>query len=135
MNVLALDIGEKRVGIAYSNTSTKVSSPIKVVSLNEILSKSKNFTDILYDYIPQKFIIGLPKSLDGNINNQAKKIKDIAKKIYTLYNIEYEFVDERLSSKEAKNILKQQGLSEKQMRGKIDSVAASLFLENWLNKQ
>lgn len=43
-----------------------------------------------------------------------------------------EFADERLSSAEAKRVLRAQGLSEREMRGKIDSVAASLFLETWL---
>ena len=44
-----------------------------------------------------------------------------------------EFTDERLSSKEAKRILREEGLNEKQMRGKVDMVAASLFLQAWLD--
>ena len=46
-----------------------------------------------------------------------------------------EFEDERLSSQEAKRILREQGLNEKQMRGKIDMIAASLFLQTWLDRK
>ena len=99
------------------------------MSLDEILNKSKDFQLILQDYLPEKFIIGLPKSLSGEDNDQAVHVKDIAEEISILYGLPVEFADERLSSVEAKAILRDQGLTEKEMRGKIDSVAASLFLE------
>lgn len=129
MNVLALDIGDSRIGIAYANTNNNISSPIKVLSCEDILNKSKNFMSIIDDYMPEKFIIGLPKTLSGDDNDQVNHIKELASKISNIYSLDYEFIDERLSSKEAKNILREQGLNEKEMRGKIDSVAASLFLE------
>ena len=83
--------------------------------------------------MPDKLVFGCPVSLDGTQGKQAKKIKEMAKKIAADLNLEYDFIDERLSSSEAKNILRAQGLSEKQMRGKVDSVAASLFLETYIN--
>lgn len=132
MNILAFDIGDSRVGIAYGNINSKLSTPLCVLSPDEILNKSKQFQNILLDYMPQKFIFGLPKSLNGELNKQAEHVKEIAKQISSLYDIEYDFVDERLSSKEARQILREQGLSEKQMKGKIDSVAASLFLDTYL---
>lgn len=127
-----MDIGDKRIGIAYGDSSSKIASPICVLYTADILQKSKNFMSILKDYMPEFFVFGLPQSLDGSQGKQADKIKEQAKKISEIYNIEYQFVDERLSSIEAKKILKEQGLTEKQMRGKVDSVAASLFLETWL---
>ena len=129
MNVIALDIGDSRIGIAYGNTNNQISTPLKVLSNSEIINKSSDFQSIIDGYIPEKFVIGLPKTLGGEENDQVKHIKECADKISKLYGIEYEFIDERLSSKEAKSILRQQGLKEKEMRGKIDSVAASLFLE------
>ena len=135
MNVLALDIGDSRVGVAYGDTSTLVSCPVKVVLLSEVLNRSLTFKSIIDDYMPDMFIIGLPKTLHDEENMQVKHIKEIASKISDIYNIKYEFVDERLSSKEAKSILREQGLKEKDMKGKVDSVAASLFLETWLKMQ
>lgn len=133
MNVLGLDIGDSRIGIAFGNTKSKISSPIKVLSPAEILNKSRDFQLILQDYQPEKFIFGLPKSLQGQENDQSAHVREMAEKISNLYDIPAEFVDERLSSAEAKRILHEQGLNEKQMRGKIDSVAAAIFLETYLN--
>lgn len=56
----------------------------------------------------------------------------MAERIAQNCGVPLEFADERLSSAEAKRVLRAQGLSEREMRGKIDSVAASLFLETWL---
>lgn len=135
MNVLALDIGDTRVGIASGCDRSQISTPLKVVCLDEVMNKSKEFKLILDDYMPEKFIVGLPKSLSGEENDQAAHVRDIAEEISLLYGLPVEFIDERLSSVEAKAILREQGLSEKEMRGKIDSVAASLFLETWLEQQ
>ena len=129
MNVLALDIGDARVGIASGCDSNQIATPLKVVSLGDVLNKSKEFQLILEDYMPEKFVVGLPKSLSGEENDQANHVKDIADEISLLYGLPIEYVDERLSSSEAKAILREQGLSEKEMRGKVDSVAASIFLE------
>ena len=57
-----------------------------------------------------------------------------AKKIADRTGLPVELTDERLSSSEAKRILRAQGLSEKTMRGKVDMVAASLFLQAWLDR-
>lgn len=135
MNVLALDIGDARIGVAYGNTDSLISTALSVFSPDEIFNKSKDFMAVIQDYMPEKFICGLPKSLSGEENFQAIKVKDIADQISEIYKLPVEFVDERLSSQEAKTYLKEAGLSEKEMRGKVDSVAASIFLETWLKSQ
>ena len=58
-----------------------------------------------------------------------------AQKIADALDLPLYFEDERLSSAEAKRILREQGLSEKQMRGKVDMIAASLFLQSWLDSR
>ena len=60
-------------------------------------------------------------------------MRQVAEKIAHTAGLPLEFCDERLSSAEAKRILREQGLSERDMRGKVDSVAASLFLQSWLD--
>ena len=73
--------------------------------------------------------------MSGEDGPQAQKIMEQGQKIAEFWGLDVEFVDERLSSSEAKRILREQGLNEKQMRGKIDSVAASLFLQTWLDSR
>ena len=71
----------------------------------------------------------------GEEGAQAKRVESIAEDIAKNLGLPLEFEDERLSSAEAKRILRTQGLSEKQMRGKVDSIAASLFLQSWLDRR
>jgi putative Holliday junction resolvase len=69
----------------------------------------------------------------GEEGPQAERVRAVAERIAAATGLPLEFEDERLSSVEAKRILREQGLSEKSMRGKVDMVAASLFLQAWLD--
>ncbi|CDD83990.1 rNAse H domain protein YqgF family [Collinsella sp. CAG:289] len=73
--------------------------------------------------------------MGGNRGPQAERVEAQAQKIADALDLPLYFEDERLSSAEAKRILREQGLSEKQMRGKVDMIAASLFLQSWLDSR
>ncbi len=135
MRILALDIGQSRIGVASGQTDTKMAFPVCVVAANEVFSSAKSWRQILDDERPDMLLFGLPYSLNGTVGKQGSHIKEQALGIANDASLPFDFCDERLSSKEAKRILRAQGLNEKQMRGKIDAVAASLFLENWLKQQ
>lgn len=133
MRVLALDIGEVRVGIAVSDPTGRVASPVTVLPAREVLAHAVTFRRVLEDWEPELLVCGLPRTLAGEEGPQAERIRAQAEKIARSCGLPLEFEDERLSSAEAKRILKEQGLSERAMRGKVDSVAAGLFLQSWLD--
>ncbi|HIY78915.1 MAG TPA: Holliday junction resolvase RuvX [Candidatus Olsenella excrementavium] len=133
MRVLALDIGEVRVGIAVSDPTGRVASPVTVLPAQEVLAHAVTFRRVLEDWEPELLVCGLPRTLAGEEGPQAERIRAQAEKIARSCGLPLEFEDERLSSAEAKRILKEQGLSERAMRGKVDSVAAGLFLQSWLD--
>lgn len=133
MRALALDIGDARIGIAASDASGMLAVPVCVLPAQEVLSHSRNFRRVIEDHEPEILVCGRPKTMAGEDGPQAKKIMSEGKAIAERLCLPVEFEDERLSSSEAKRILRAQGLSEKQMRGKVDSVAASLFLQTWLD--
>ncbi|WP_028264097.1 Holliday junction resolvase RuvX [Atopobium fossor] len=135
MRALALDIGEVRIGIAVSDATGTVASPVKVLPSQEVLLGARSFRYILEDYEPDILVCGRPKTMTGEDGPQAQCVMDQAQQIAKQCGLPLEFVDERLSSSEAKRILREQGLSEKDMRGKIDMIAASLFLQSWLDAQ
>ena len=107
MRVMALDIGEVRVGVAVSDPGERVASPV----------------------------CGLPRTLAGEEGPQAARIRKVAAAISAACGIPHVFADERLSSAEAKRSLREKGLSEREMRGKVDMIAASLFLQSWLDER
>ena len=133
MRALALDIGEVRIGIAASDMSGRVASPVCVLPANEVLAQSRNWRRVLEDYEPEVLVCGLPMTLAGEEAAQAARIREEAGRIAQMCGLPLEFQDERLSSAEAKRILHEGGLSERDMRGKVDMVAASLFLQAWLD--
>ncbi|MBO7673418.1 MAG: Holliday junction resolvase RuvX [Atopobiaceae bacterium] len=133
MRVVALDIGEARIGIAASDASGSLASPVCVLPAHEVVSNARTWRRVLEDYEPELLVCGLPKTMAGEVGPQAQRVIKVAEKISGSCGIPLEFVDERLSSAEAKRILRAQGLNEKRMRGKVDMVAASLFLQTWLD--
>ncbi len=133
MVALALDIGETRIGIAVSDRSGRVASPVKVLPAAEVIGLAKPFRLILEDYEPDILVSGRPMTMAGERGPQAERVESIARKLSEDLDLPLEFEDERLSSREAKRILREQGLNEKQMRGKVDMIAASLFLQTWLD--
>lgn len=135
MRALALDIGEVLIGIAASDASGRVASPVKVLPAAEVLSCAKTFRRILEDYEPEVLVCGRPQTMSGEDGPQAERVMAQARSIAEACELPLEFADERLSSSEAKRILREQGLNEKQMRGKVDMIAASLFLQAWLDSR
>lgn len=135
MIALALDIGEARVGIAVSDATGTLAMPVKVLPAQEVLGNARSFRYIIEDYEPEVLVCGRPETLAGEDGPQAQRVIEAAKKIARATGLPLEFIDERLSSREAKRILREQGLSEREMRGKVDSVAASLFLQTWLDQR
>lgn len=135
MRVLALDIGEVRVGVAVSDPGMRVSSPVCVLPTPEVLANAKPFRRVLEDWEPELLVCGLPLTLAGEEGPQAARIRAAAAQVSAACGLPCVFADERLSSTEAKRSLRESGLSEKQMRGKIDMIAASLFLQAWLDER
>ena len=133
MRIMALDIGEVRCGIAISDPAERVASPVCVLPTAEVLACAAPFKRVLEDWEPESLLSGLPLSLNGEEGPQAKRIKKQAEAIAQHLALPLEFCDERLSSNEAKRILREQGLDERAMRGKVDMVAASIFLQSWLD--
>ena len=133
MRALALDIGEVRIGIAASDASGRVASPVKVLPAAEVLSGSRTFRRILEDYEPDVLVCGRPKTMAGEDGPQAERVMAQGRQIAETCGLPLEFADERLSSAEAKRILREEGYSERGMRGKVDMIAASLFLQSWLD--
>lgn len=134
MQVLALDIGEKRIGVASGNTASGIANPVKVMPADEVMANARTWRMLLEDYEPELLVCGCPKSMSGAKGQQAQRVMAAAEKIAAAAGLPVKFVDERLSSSEAKRYLRNQGMSERDMRGKVDSVAASVFLSTWLEQ-
>lgn len=135
MRIMALDIGDVRTGIAVSDPSEMLASPICVLPSVEVVSSSKSFVRVLDDWEPELLLCGLPLTLAGENGPQADHIREMAAVISKNTDLPVEFTDERMSSADAKRKLREMGYDEKTMRGKVDMIAASIFLQSWLDRR
>ena len=132
---MALDIGQKRVGIAISDARETVASAICVLDTQDVVDVNRNFERILEDWEPDVLLFGKPKTLSGEVGPQAERVTEVSAAISEKVGLPCEFFDERLSSKEAKIFMRECGMTEKKMRGKIDMLAAQIFLQAFLDKK
>lgn len=134
MRVLGLDIGERRIGVAVSDPQRRVASPLRVLDA-AVLRDPRKLADIVSEYEIDLIVIGLPLSLDGGEGPQAKRIRSVGTRIADEVGVAIEYIDERLTSAEASRAMGRAGLSEKEKRGRVDMVAAALFLQSYLDRQ
>ena len=131
--MLALDIGDSRIGVAVSDPQGSVATPVTVLAAPEVLHAGKPFRRLIEDWEPELLLCGLPLTLSGEEGPQASSVKEKAFSIAESCGLPLEFCDERLSSTEAKRRLRDLGYDERRMRGKIDMIAAAIFLQSWLD--
>ena len=133
MRVVALDIGEKRIGVAVSDASGTIASPLKVLDAAAVMADGRDLKRIVEDFEAELIVIGLPRSLDGTEGPQADRVRRAGERLARLVSVPVTYVDERLSSIEARRSMTEAGTSDRDKRGSIDMVAAALFLQTYLD--
>ena len=131
--IMAIDYGEKRIGIALSDLLQTISQPYCV------LANSRTFWEELQDIIIDKkvknVVIGLPLNFAGEDTKKTLEIREFAAGFTQQTDLPWEFCDESFTSQDANEALKQMGFSIKDSRKVIDKVAAALILKNYLESQ
>lgn len=133
MKILCFDIGEKRIGVAISDETGFLARGLGNIERdrNE-LEKIKNLTD---EYKVEKIVFGLPLKLDGSISSQTEKTLSFVAKLKNIFSFPIIPWDERLTTKEAENILIQADLSRKKRKKLVDKLAAQIILQDYLDAQ
>lgn len=134
MRLLALDIGEKRIGVAVSDPAGRVATPVAVLDAPAVLGDGSPLRRLLSDYDDVgMLIVGLPFSLDGSEGPQAARVRAAAVRVAGYVGLPLDFVDERLSSAEASRRMAEAGLDSRARRGSVDKVAAAVMLQTYLD--
>ncbi|SRR6056297_1932645 len=134
MRVMALDIGEVRIGIALTDPLCLIASPYDVHVRSDIKTDVKFFKDLIQSKKVSVLVAGLPKHLDGNEGKTAAKIRGFISELKQEIDIEIVFQDERFTSKSADQFLINQNMRRKKRRNVIDKMAAQIILQNYLDK-
>jgi putative Holliday junction resolvase len=131
--IIGIDYGRKRIGIAYSDPLRITAQPLTTLVLKSPAEAVKKVCAALVEHDVELVVVGLPVSISGASGGQmADEIRQFARGLQQHgYHVHLE--DEAFTSQTAKGLMRQGGKSEKQMRGKIDALAAQIILQDYLN--
>ncbi len=126
---IGLDLGSKKTGIAITDSMGLFARDLKTVFTNDLNAQLKKIIKENSDLVG--LVIGLPKSKSGE---SEEKIRNFAENLKTEFNLPIYFEDERLTSWEAREILREQGYNSAKVKELEDQVAAKLILQSYLNR-
>ena len=136
---IALDFGMTKMGVAIGQNITNTASPLDPIIMRNGNPDWGHLEQILKEYNPTIIVLGKPKVTSKSSKALMKKIKMFKTSLERDLNQEVEWASEHLTSEDAKEKLKlqrQEGiLSRKIMKGQIDSMAATIFLQDWMNQR
>ena len=132
--LLAIDYGQKRVGLAVSDNDKIIATALETVAENEVL-------DYLKEYVEKEnvevFVLGMPKKLDNSPSSNAAAVEKFQKKLETIFpNIPISLEDERFTSSLALDAMISGGMSKKNRRNKanVDKISAVLILQTYMER-
>ena len=129
--VLAFDFGLKQIGIAFGQTITNQSTGIKIIEAKNGIPNWDEVKTIVEEWNPNTLVVGLPINMDDSESDMSKLTRTFAKGLKDRIHKSVKLMDERLSSREAKNEVKE--VFKNFDATKADHIAASFILQSYLN--
>ena len=133
MRLLGIDYGEKYIGIAVTDELSIAAHPLMTVICDK--TEFDRIKELIKKHEVNKIIIGLPKNMDGSSGKSVDRVlvfADELKKV--MCDVPIEFIDERLTTREAEERLIGLGVSRKKKKSKINQLSACIILESYLNR-
>lgn len=135
VRVLALDVGERRIGVAVSDPSQTLARSLKVLKRTSLPEDIAAIRRLAEEHQAVQIIVGYPRSMDGTVGETARQMEGFAREMERALQIPVLLWDERLSTVTAARLLSERGVSARRQRGRIDSVAAAVILQDYLDSR
>ena len=130
--IVALDVGDARIGVAVSDASRLIASPVEVIHRVGFGPDVKRVQEICRRYDTTLILSGLPLNLNGTEGPQAAKVRLFCQQLEKVGLVVY-YQDERLTTVTAENALLEQNMHRAQRRQPVDKVAAAVILQQYLD--
>lgn len=135
MRYLGLDLGSRRLGVSISDPNGIIASAYKVIEHNEEYEKLvEDIKKIVSDEKIEKIVLGLPKNMNNTIGPKGELSYKFKEMLEEKINKEVILVDERLTTKEATDVLIKGNTSRKKRKKVVDSLAATIILQSYLDR-
>ena len=137
MKFLGLDLGTKSLGVAISDITKTIASPLKTIVFDEddYEGAIKELSSIIDAQPIEKIVLGFPKNMNNSIGPRALVTLSFKEMLEKAFDIEVVLQDERLSTKEASSYMIEADMSRRKRKKKIDSLAANIILQTYLDKR
>lgn len=133
MRLIGLDVGEARIGVAASDQTGTLASARTVLQRRPEEAALRALRQIIEEEEAQAVIVGLPRSLSGELHSQAALVQAFAERLRSQISIPIYFWDERLSTVAAEREMRAAGTKRDRRRTMVDAVAAAIILQNYLD--
>lgn len=131
--IIALDIGDVRIGVAVSDPSRTIATPVNVITRLGWGPDTRAIKALCDHYGTTLVVSGLPLNMDGSEGFQAQKVRSLCSQLVQA-GLTVFFQDERLSTVAAEDALLEGNVSREERKKKIDKIAAAIILEQWLKE-
>ena len=135
MKIISLDIGTVRIGIATSDIMEIIASAYDVYRRKNFEADVKYLADLVSKLEAGEIVIGLPLKLDGSEGQSVDMARSFGERLKEITGVPVVYQDERLSTVSAERILIESGMRREKRKDKIDSVAATIILQTYLDKK
>lgn len=133
MNVLGIDYGEKRIGLSFGDT-LGLAVPIPAAIEPSVEKRFLQIGSVIRDREIEKLVVGMPYNMDGSSGFKAKEVDEFIAELKNRFGLPVETIDERLTSHQVEQELRSQGRKVDRRSGEIDSRAATLILQDYLDR-
>ncbi|MBT5077798.1 MAG: Holliday junction resolvase RuvX [Candidatus Marinimicrobia bacterium] len=133
--LLALDVGDRRIGVALSDPMHIIASPHSVIDRKITPDYMREIKKLILEQEVEALVVGLPLTLKNRISQQTEKVQLIIEELTSKLTVPIHKIDERLSSVSAQNALKLKGVKTGHNKGEIDKTAAAIFLQEFLDSK
>jgi len=135
MRYMGVDLGSKRIGIALSDPTGMMASPLLVIARKGGKQDLAEVARLAQDYEAEAIVVGLPVDLKGERGIAAQKAEAEIAQLRALASVPVDVYDERLTSAAAQRAMTDSGLDSRRQRGQVDKIAATLLLQSYLDRQ
>lgn len=135
MKYLGLDVGNKRIGVAFGDSALRLATPVDVIARGSPEQDAQALANLLREYDATQLIVGLPRNMDNSQGEQVEAVIEYAQMIAERILVPIVFWDERLTTVEATKRTHETGARGKKSRRGIDALAAAVLLQDYLDSQ
>lgn len=135
ISALGLDVGRKRIGVAGCDGTGLIATGLTTVERQSFQQDVDTLRQWAEDRQVQVLVIGLPYHLNGELGSQAKQVKKFANRLSKALDLPIEYVDERLTSVQAEELVQAEKRSLQHHKSLIDRKAAAIILQQWLDER